>query len=121
MFFRSLKDGLNTVVWIDVLCLDLLHNMDALYDAGQMRSAVARMDHVLMVNSRCLLILVICFHPLDQVSTPWHDPLVLAWPPALWMMHCSLAGPSKKLSIVLTESESHNFANKVSDHVPFIR
>ena len=52
MFFRSLKDGLSTVVWIDVLCLDLLHNMDALYDAGQMRSAVARMDHVLMVNSR---------------------------------------------------------------------
>ncbi len=61
MCFRSLKDGLSTVVWIDVLCLDLLHNMDALYDAGQMRSAVARMDHVLMVNSRCLLILVIFF------------------------------------------------------------
>jgi hypothetical protein len=37
------------------------------------------------------------------------------------MMHCSLAGPSKKLSIVLTESESRNFASKVSDHVPFIR
>ena len=121
MHFRSLKDGLSTVVWIDVLCLDLLHNMDALYDAGQLRSAVARMDHVLMVNRWCLWIVVMYFTRFNQVSTPWHDPLVLAWPPALWMMHCSLAGTSKKLSIVLTESESRNFASKVSDHVPFIR
>jgi hypothetical protein len=37
------------------------------------------------------------------------------------MMYCSLTAPSKKLSIVLTESESQNFVDKVSDHVPFIR
>jgi hypothetical protein len=61
MHFRSLKDGLSTVVWIDVLCLDLSQNLDALYDAGQLRSAVARMDHVLMVNHCCLLIVVMYF------------------------------------------------------------
>jgi hypothetical protein len=61
MYFRSLKDGLSTVVWIDVLCLDLSHNMDALYDAGQLRSAVARMDHVLMVNYWCILCVVMYF------------------------------------------------------------
>ena len=45
-----MKDGLDTVVWIDVLCVDHTQSPNALHDAEGLRSAIARMDHVLMVS-----------------------------------------------------------------------
>jgi hypothetical protein len=61
MNVSSLKDGLNTLVWIDVMCLDWSQNLNALNDAWQLRRAVAGMDHVLMVHFVCPLPMRSCF------------------------------------------------------------
>jgi len=108
------------VVWIDVLCIDHAQ-VGALNDAAAIHAAISRIDCVLMVRLTLVPARLSFSYPAHQVSSPWHSPLTLAWPPSLWMAYCALAGPSKKLSIVLTESEHSLFASTVSDHVPFIR
>ena len=108
------------MVWIDVLCIDHAQ-VGALNDAAAIQAAISRIDCVLMVRLTLVPARLSFSYLAHQVSSPWHSPLTLAWPPSLWMAYCALAGPSKKLSIVLTESEHSLFASTVSDHVPFIR